>query len=184
MFETITSFISDLVTPSPTPTSDNKFSTTFTALIIPADGTLPRFEQVTTVDVSADGNVDRHLVYVPDMRAHWGTGRGWELRDIARVDITNHEVPDLNGCYFGFKSFAMDYLPTSEYSSAIWGDACIVKMAPERYDERGNRIIKLGETDFTDYQNQLPRFGVYEDMPRGALDPSIWKPVVLKLSTV
>jgi hypothetical protein len=67
------------------------------------------------------------------------------------VRAVTHEVLDLNGYYFGFKSFAVDYLPISKYSSAISGDACIVKMAPERYDERGNRIIKLGETDFTDY---------------------------------
>jgi len=96
------------------------------------------------VDVSADGNVDRHLVYLPDMRAQWGTDGGWELRDIARVDYTNHDVLDLIGCYFRFKSFAVDYLLTSKSSSAISGDTCIVKMAPERYNKRGNRIIRNG----------------------------------------
>lgn len=72
-----------------------------------------------------------------------------------RIDITNHAVSALNGFYYGFKSFDVDGLPVSKHSSGIYGDACIVKMAPERYGERGFRIIKWKDEETRDIHNEL-----------------------------
>jgi hypothetical protein len=78
------------------------------------------------------------------MRPYWSTDFGWSYRDLARIDITDQVVPALNGFYYGFKSFALDDLPISKHGRGICGDACIAKMAPEKYCFR---IIKWGERD-------------------------------------
>ena len=177
MFGFITSFLTAAL-PGPPP------GPTVTVLIIPADGTTPRIKHLSTVNVHDDGNVDRFLCYVPDMRAYWGTGTGWQFRDIARIDITDHAVPSLNGFYYGFKSFDVDNLPMSKHGSRIYGDACIVKMAPERYCERGFRIIRWEDKDIRDLQNELSRFAVYDDITMDVVYTGLWKELVKKLDGV
>lgn len=157
---------------------------TVTVLIIPADGTRPSIKHLPTINVHNDGNVDRFLHYVPDMRAYWGTGDGWRRRDIARIDITNHAIPALDGFYYGFKSFDVDGLPMSKHSRGIYGDACIVKMAPERYCSRGFRIIKWEDKDIDDLKNDLSRFAVYDDITMDVINSGLWKELLEKLSRV
>jgi len=170
MFEFITSFLSTAapsLVPPPPP------GPIVTVLIIPANGAPPRIERLATVNVRNDGKGDRFLHYVPDMRAYWRTGFGWECRDLARIDITDHVVPALNGFYYGFKSFAVDDLPMSKHGRGIYGDACIVKMAPERYCARGFRIIKWGEKEIDDLHNELSRFAVYDDITMDVVDTGL-----------
>jgi hypothetical protein len=179
MFKFITSFLSTAapsLVPPPGPI--------VTVLIIPANGALPRIERLATVNVRNDGKADRFLHYVPDMRAYWGTDFAWSCRDLARIDITDHVVPALNGFYYGFKSFAVDDLPMSKHGRGIYGDACIVKMAPEKYCERGFRIIKWEEKEILDLNNELSRFAVYDSITMDVVDTGLWKELVRKLSEV
>jgi hypothetical protein len=118
------------------------------------------------------------------MRAYWVTDFGWS---IARIDITDHVVPALNGFYYSFKSFKsfdVDDLPMSKHGRWIYGDACIVKTAPERYCARGFRIIKWKGKDIDDLHNELTRFAVYDDITTDVVDTGLWKDLVLKLSEV
>lgn len=103
---------------------------------------------------------------------------------MARVDIKNNDIPTLNGCYFGFKSFAVDDLPMSQYGRGIYGDACIVKMAPEKYCSRGFRIVKIGEKEYPDLRNELARYAVYDNIPEDILETGLWKEIVARLSEV
>jgi hypothetical protein len=116
------------------------------------------------------------------MRAYWGTGTGWENRDIARIDITNHAVSALNGVYYGFKSFDLDSLPPSKHTWGVYGDACIVKMAPERYTSRGVRIIKRHYDDIYDFNDEMSRFAVYDDITMDVVHTGLWKELLEKLS--
>jgi hypothetical protein len=177
MFEFIKSF---LVAPSPI----SPPGPMVTVLIIPADGAPPRIERVATVNVRNDGKGDHFLHYVPDMRAYWVTDFGWSCRDIARIDITDHVVPALNRFYYSFKSFDVDDLPMSKHGRWIYGDACIVKTAPERYYAHGFRIIKWKGKDIDDLHNKLARFAVYDDITTDVVDTGLWKDLVLKLSEV
>jgi hypothetical protein len=179
MFEFITSFFSTAapsLIPPPGPT--------VTVLIIPANGAPPRLECLATVNVQNDGKADRFLHYVPDMRPYWRTDFGWSCRDIARIDITDHVVPALNGFYYGFKSYDVEDLPMSKHGRGIYGDACIAKMAPEKYCARGFRIIKWGEKEIDDLENELSRFAVYDDITMDVVDTGLWKELVEKLSAV
>jgi hypothetical protein len=174
MFQFITSFFSKPPASGPP----------VTVLIIPANGAPPRLERLPTVNVWDEGNVDRFLHYVPDMRAYWGAGPGWRHREIARIDVTDYNVPALNGFYYGFKSFDIDDLPMSKYSSGIYGDACIVKMASEKYSQRGARIIQWEGKEITDYNNELSRFAVYDSITMDVVNTGLWKQLVKKLSEI
>lgn len=176
MFEFITSFLSTAAPslfPPPGPI--------VTVLIIPANGAPLRIERLVTVNVRNDDKVDRFLHYIPNMRAYWGTGFAWSCRDIARIDITDYVVPSLNGCYYGFKSFAVDDLPMSKFGRGINRDAC---MAPEKYYERGFRIIKWEGQEIPDLNNELSRFTVYDGITMDVVDTGVWKELVKKLSKV
>ncbi|KAF7915636.1 uncharacterized protein EAE98_010979 [Botrytis deweyae] len=179
MFEFITSFFSTAAPPLFPPSGP-----TVTVLIIPANGAPPRIERLGTVNVRNDGRIDRFLHYVPDMRPYWKNDFGWSCRDIARIDITNHVVPALNGFYYGFKSYDVYDLPMSKHGRGIYGDACITKMAPEKYCARGFRIIKWGEEEIDDLKNELSRFAVYDDITMDVVDTGLWKELVEKLSKV
>ncbi|TVY75712.1 hypothetical protein LSUE1_G007943 [Lachnellula suecica] len=156
-----------------------------TALIIPADGTSPRLATLTTTLVFSDGHMGSDMHYWPDMRPFWGSGIPWQYRDMVRVDITDSDIPRLNGCYWGFKSFALHDLPLNKHvAHGICGDACIVKMAPHRYGERGHRIIRLQGREFTDYRNELGRYMVYDDVLPEILGTGVWREVLGKLAEV
>lgn len=95
----------------------------------------------------------------------------------ARIDITDHVATALKGFYYGFKSFVVDDLPMSKHGRGIYGDVCIVKMAPERYCARGFRIIKWKGKEIDDLHNELSRFAVYDDITMDVVDTGLWKEV-------
>ena len=45
-------------------------------------------------------------------------------------------APELNGVYFGWKSFALDLMPLSKHTG-FCGDAFFAKTPPWEYDENG-----------------------------------------------
>ncbi|KAI3317121.1 hypothetical protein HD806DRAFT_515866 [Xylariaceae sp. AK1471] len=138
-------------------------------LIVPADGSTPFTKILSTVNVSKSGNIDRHLYHVPDMRYSWNTDTGWRLRDLVRFDVKHHKNEKLNGCYYGFKSFALDDLKRNEHVKwGIWGDACIAKIREESFGARGDRMIKIGKErkEYEDYNLRHPRYAVYKDVDK------------------
>lgn len=103
-------------------------------LRIPADGSPPDLVRLNTIE--SDDNVDSFLRHIPDFRPYWGTQDGLRWRDIARLEVTDRSPPELNGIYFGWKSFAQDLMPLSEHTG-FWGDAFIAKTPPWEVDENG-----------------------------------------------
>ncbi|KAI8629648.1 hypothetical protein F5Y19DRAFT_484566 [Xylariaceae sp. FL1651] len=156
-------------------------------LIVPADGSRPLTKILSTIDVSKSGNIDRHLYHVPDMRYSWNTDAGWRLRDLIRFDVKDHKIKKLNGCYYGFKSFALDDLKRNEHVAwGIWGDACIVKMREESFGARGDRVIKIGKEgkEYEDYNLRHPRYAVYEDVDEALVGTGLWKEILEKLKVI
>ncbi|KAI4163959.1 MAG: hypothetical protein LQ342_002456 [Letrouitia transgressa] len=103
-------------------------------LRIPADGSSSHLVKVNTIE--SDDNVDCFLVHVPDLTPYWGKGEGFQWRDIARTEVRNQNPPELNGVYFGWKSFAMDLMPISEHTG-FCGDAFFAKTPFWEVDENG-----------------------------------------------
>ncbi|TVY33473.1 hypothetical protein LOCC1_G007986 [Lachnellula occidentalis] len=156
-------------------------------LIIPADGRTPFTKVLSTIDVSKAGNADRQLYHVPDMQYSWNTAKGWLYRDLLRFDVKNHENEKLNGCYYGFKSFAVDHLKRNKHAKwGIWGDACIAKMSEERFMARGIRVIKIGkeEKEYKDYNLVYPRYAVYEDVDEALVGTGLWKDILEELKGI
>lgn len=179
MFSSLSSFVDNLLPTSPT------FSTVIIkALIIPDEGTPPFIQKISTTDSSScNSYIAQHLRHIPDMRSRWRTADAWKLIDMVRVDIKDHKDPSLIGCYYGWKSLALDDLPPNKNAPpGLWGDACIVKLAPLKYDERGYRIVKLGDQDFVDIRNEFGMAAIYEEVSEGVLHSGLWKKIVSKLA--
>jgi len=174
------------VTPLHRLTSSSFPTVIIKALIVPDEGTPPFLQQVSTIDSSNCSSCKaQHLRHIPDMRSRWRTEDAWRQIDMVRVDIKNHSDPSLNGCYYGWKSLALnDLAPNKHAPDGIWGDACIVKLAPDRYDERGYRIVKLGEKDICDIRNEYGMTAVYEDVSEGVVHSGLWKEIVSKLAAI
>ena len=124
-------------------------------LRIPADGSLPHLVQLSTIE--SNDNVDCFLLHIPDLRPYWGKEEGFQWRDIARMEVTDQLLPELNGVYFGWKSFALDLMPISKHTG-FCGDAFIAKTPLWEYDANG---------------------AVYEDVPLAFLGSPLLK-VALK----
>lgn len=121
------------------------------------------------------------------MRYSWNTDTGWRLRDLVRFDVKNHGNKKLNGCYYGFKSFALYDLERNKHvKRGIWGDACIAKMREERFGARGDRVIKIGKEgkEYEDYNLVHPRYAVYEDVDEALAGTGLWKDILEKLKDI
>ncbi len=105
-------------------------------LKIPADGSPPHLVQLNTIDVTSEGNIDCCQGHIPDFRPYWGTKEGFSWRDIARFEVRDQSLPELNGVYFGWRSFALDHIPLSEHTG-FCGDAFVAKTPVWEYDENG-----------------------------------------------
>ena len=70
-------------------------------LKILANGSPPHLVQLNTIDVTSEGNVDSCQGHIPDFRPYWGTKQGCCWRDIARFELREQSLPELNGVYFG-----------------------------------------------------------------------------------
>lgn len=101
-------------------------------LRIAADGALPHLVQLNTIE--SDDNVDCFLFHIPDFRSYWGRREGFRWRDLARVEVRDQSPPELNGVYYGWKSFALDLMPLSEHTG-FCGDAFVAKTALREFDE-------------------------------------------------
>ena len=75
------------------------------------------------------------------------------------MEVTDQLLPELNGIYFGWKSFALDLMPISEHTG-FCGDAFIAKTPPWENDENG---------------------AVYEDVPLAFLESPLLKVALEKL---
>lgn len=120
-------------------------------LRIPADGSSPHLVQLNTIE--SNDNVDCCMRHIPDFRPYWGKEEGFWWRDIAQMEVTDQSLPELNGIYFGWKSFALDLMPRSEHTG-FCGDAFIAKTPLWEYDENG---------------------AVYEDVPLAFLESRLLK---------
>ena len=110
--------------------------TNLQVLKIPADGSLPHLVRLNTIDVASEGNIDQFVRYIPDCRSYLGTQEVCCWRDIARMEVRDQSPPELNGVYYGWKSFALDHVPLSEYTG-FCGDAFIAKTPFLGTDEHG-----------------------------------------------
>lgn len=110
--------------------------TNLRVLKIPADGSTPHTIQLNTIDVVSEGNVDSCNGHIPDFRPHWGTQEGFHWRDIYQMTVEDQSLQELNGIYFGWKSFAMDLMPISE-QTGFCGDAFVAKTPTWEFDENG-----------------------------------------------
>ena len=130
-------------------------SITTRVLRTPADGSAPHVLQLCTLDVTDDGNADVFPCHVPDTRAFWGQAEGWRYRDLIRFDLQVRN-PAVDGTYYGFKSFALDYLPQNKAAVkwGIWGDAFITKVTDAEYGE-------FGWATYENVPGELLRSGLY-----------------------
>ena len=110
--------------------------TNLQVLKIPADGSPPHLVLLNTIDVTSEGNVDSCQGHIPDFRPYWGTKEGFHWRDIVQLEVRDQLLPELNGGYFGWKSFALDHIPLSEHTG-FCGDAFVAKTPVWEYDENG-----------------------------------------------
>lgn len=62
-----------------------------------------------------------------------------------QMEVTDQSPPELNGIYFGWKSFALDLWPKSEHTG-FCGDAFIAKTPPWEYDENGTVYEDIPES--------------------------------------
>ncbi|KAL8933826.1 MAG: hypothetical protein Q9211_005560 [Gyalolechia sp. 1 TL-2023] len=108
--------------------------TSHQVLRIPADGSAPHLIRLKTIETS--DNVDCFMVHIPDFRPYWGKEEGFGYRDIASLEVRHDPQPELNGIYFGWKSFAMDLMPVSKHTG-FCGDAFIAKTPLWENDENG-----------------------------------------------
>ena len=53
-----------------------------------------------------------------------------------QLEVRDQSLPELNGVYFVWKSFAWDYIPLSE-KAGFRGDAFVAKTPIWEYDENG-----------------------------------------------
>lgn len=128
---------------------------------IPADGSSPHLVQLNTIET--DDNVDCCMRHIPDFRPYWGNEEGFQWRDIGQMEVRDQlRLPELNGIYFGWKSFAMDLMPISKHTG-FCGDAFIAKTPLWEYDENG---------------------AVYEDIPLTFLGSPLLKVALEKLHDV
>ncbi|KAG8525710.1 uncharacterized protein KY384_000470 [Bacidia gigantensis] len=112
-------------------------------LRIPADGSPPLLIRLNTVETS--DNVDSFLSHIPDFRRYWGDKEGFHWRDIAHLEVMDQSLTELNGAYWGWKSFAMDLMPRSEHTG-FHGDAFIAKTPIWENDENGAVYEDVPET--------------------------------------
>lgn len=126
-------------------------------LRIPADGSAPHLVRLKTVETS--DNVDCFLAHIPDFRPYWGKAEGFQWRDIAHLEVTDHPRQELNGAYWAWKSFAMDLMPISQHTG-FCGDAFIARTPIWENDENG---------------------AVYEDVPVSFLNSSLYGKMLEKL---
>ncbi|KAL8735490.1 MAG: hypothetical protein Q9181_002780 [Wetmoreana brouardii] len=126
-------------------------------LKIPASGSPPHLLHLPTLETT--DNVDSFLLHIPDFRPYWGNREGFHWRDIVRLEVSDQTPPELNGVYWGWKSFAMDLLPKSEHTG-FCGDAFIAKTPVWENDENG---------------------AVYEDVPAAFVGSAVMRAVVEKL---
>lgn len=110
--------------------------TNLQVLKIPADGSPPHLIQLNTIDITAESNVDACQSHIPDFRPYWGTKEGFRWRDIVQLEVRDQSLPELNGVYFGWMSFALDHIPLSE-RTGFCGDAFVAKTPVWEYDENG-----------------------------------------------
>lgn len=78
------------------------------------------------------------------------------------MEVRDQSLPELDGIYFGWKSFALDLFPLSEYTG-FYGDAFIAKTPLWEYDENG---------------------AVYEDVPVAYLGSSLLRMLLERLHEV
>lgn len=103
-------------------------------LRIPADGTPPHLVQLNTIETR--DNVDCFLFHIPDFRPYWGEREGFRRREVAQMEVRGQSLPELNGIYFGWKSFDLDHMPLSEHTG-FHGDAFFAKTPLWGYDKDG-----------------------------------------------
>lgn len=132
--------------------------TNLRVLRIPADGSPPHLVQLNTIE--SDDNIDCCQRHIPDFRPYWGDGEGFQWRDIIGMEVRDQQAaPELNGVYFGWKSFAMHLMPLSKHTG-FCGDAFFAKSPLWEYDENG---------------------AVYEDVPVAFLGSSLLETALEKL---
>ena len=110
-------------------------------LRIPADGSQPHVISVNSIDVTAEGNIDAFLGHIPDFRPFWGKSEGYQWRDVCQIEVNDQSNSELNGIYWGWKSFAMDFMPVSEHTG-FCGNAFIAKTPNPEYDETGITVYQ------------------------------------------
>lgn len=140
--------------------NDKAPAITISVLRIPPNDSEPHILPLWTIDASAEENVDSCFTRIPDMRAFWGAGEGWRLRDVLQCTITD-ENPNINGVYLAWRSFAVDILPLNKNASGC-GDVFIAKLKDPECDE----------DDWT----------AYEDVSDELLDSGLYRRVLKRLS--
>ena len=121
---------------------------------IPADGSPPHLIKVNTIE--SNDNVDCCMFHIPDFRPYWGKEEGFQWRDIFRMEVRDQSLPELEGIYFLWKSFAMDLMPVNKHTG-WYGDAFVAKTPLWEHDENG---------------------AVYEDVPLAFLASPLLKEII------
>ena len=103
-------------------------------LRIPADGSPPHLVELNTINTN--DNVDCFHEHIPDFRPYWGDKEGFRWRDVVQMEVRDQHRSELNGIYWGWKSFALDLMPISEHTG-FCGDAFISKTPLWERDENG-----------------------------------------------
>ncbi|KAF8989778.1 hypothetical protein BDQ17DRAFT_1372763 [Cyathus striatus] len=128
-------------------TTDIKSDNQVVCLRIPADGTSPHLVCLPTVS-NYDGNHDSYLVHLPDFRLYWCSEERWKFRTFGVMDIRKQDIPELNGLYYMYKSFAMDNTPINKHLETTRGDAFVIKLESE-YGSAGRAV-------YSDIPPELP----------------------------
>ena len=125
----------------------NIHQTGLRVLKIPADGSTPHLITLNTIDISTAGNVDCLLNHIPDFRPFWGTREGFHWRDLVQYEVTGQSLAELNGIYWGWKSFALGHIPLSEHTG-FCGDAFFAKTPAWEYGADGYAAYEDVSEDF------------------------------------
>jgi len=122
----------------------------------PADGSTPYLLPLTTTTAGVHNGPDCFLFHIPDLHTFWKTRRAWEWRDLDQTTLENQPNKICNGVYIKFFSFSLDDLPENRSVPGCFcrvnglaaGDAFIVKLAPQGWDEHGWAVYEDIPTDF------------------------------------